>query len=452
MTQSDLSSGAAAARGAIKPVFNLSAAVASDAAREHLLNVGCPLRIDHGNVTRLGSGSQETDFSYDASDRNSEITQGTIRMDYQSDADNRLINRKYTPNTGSPSSFTEVHYGYSSASSSPQLLLNASNTILEKYFMLPGGVLLTQGSASKFALPNVHGNIMATTDGSGTQTGTYVYDPFGSPVSGTPADSQNGASFAWAGQQQRITETNFTLTPIQMGARVYIPSMGRFLQEDPVVGGVQNNYIYPPDPVNASDFNGKSEISDIFAGVGRSADNMGGALTGTVLLLGLGACVIGSDGLCLVAVPALSAGIEGTKAYSSTKSESDAWIAVGISVLADGAGSLGGDFIAIKSMPYVVIMSRTTISITPRAATVITQTISRSMAPARSMTSAVTGAGISVTSNKVATSAAASVKATSHPSVGTVVGSIINTILHFFKFVFNKQDGPQISQPTQTMV
>lgn len=48
-----------------------------------------------------------------------------------------------------------------------------------------------------------------------------------------------------------------TLNPIQMGMRVYVPSAGRFLQVDPIEGGVENSYVYPPDPVNDFDLEGK---------------------------------------------------------------------------------------------------------------------------------------------------------------------------------------------------
>jgi hypothetical protein len=42
-----------------------------------------------------------------------------------------------------------------------------------------------------------------------------------------------------------------------MGVRLYTPTLGRFLQTDPVPGGNANTYTYPGDPVNANDLNGK---------------------------------------------------------------------------------------------------------------------------------------------------------------------------------------------------
>ena len=42
-----------------------------------------------------------------------------------------------------------------------------------------------------------------------------------------------------------------------MGARVYIPAFGRFLQVDPVEGGTDNSYVYANDPVNEFDLDGK---------------------------------------------------------------------------------------------------------------------------------------------------------------------------------------------------
>ena len=41
-----------------------------------------------------------------------------------------------------------------------------------------------------------------------------------------------------------------------MGARLYVPSLGRFLTVDPIKGGTQNDYVYPSDPIGSNDFSG----------------------------------------------------------------------------------------------------------------------------------------------------------------------------------------------------
>jgi|GEM_PF-4813426 len=50
-----------------------------------------------------------------------------------------------------------------------------------------------------------------------------------------------------------------------MDARVYIPSLGRFLQADPIDGGTLNAYVYVADPINSSDYNGRWGLGDFFA-------------------------------------------------------------------------------------------------------------------------------------------------------------------------------------------
>ncbi len=87
---------------------------------------------------------------------------------------------------------------------------------------------------------------------------------------GTGAASLNNASdnsMGWAASPTRKSESMFSIPIIQMGARVYLPTMGRFLQVDPVEGGTDNAYSYVNDPINSSDYSGQFSLGSIFKAV-----------------------------------------------------------------------------------------------------------------------------------------------------------------------------------------
>lgn len=231
----------------------------------------------HGNTTSLGDTTHTTSFGYDANDRNMSISEtyaGKTEkvVTYDRDVSDRLLRRNYKIDGNVES---DTFYGYTADSDSPSFVTDGAGTVVQKYLSLPGGVSVTirpqssSAGAVTYSLSNLHGDTMATVNADGLATIQAPTGPFGEilPASGVPNNTVDGASFAYVGGFKKTTDTDFAIAPTQMGARVYIAELGRFLQVDPVEGGTDNNYTYVNDPVNGYDLNGQWSLGSIFKSI-----------------------------------------------------------------------------------------------------------------------------------------------------------------------------------------
>ncbi|MCB5165064.1 DNRLRE domain-containing protein [Streptomyces bambusae] len=203
-------------------------------------------------------------LGYYANDLVRQETFGGKRQTWQVDGTKRI--RSWTVESGSGSTWTTLESKtnhYDCACDKPSWTAEDTAGAVTRYVDSEGGgIAATTGKSGDVVLQlsDIHGDVSVQLPlTAGRPPVVLDTDEYGATRAGTPDD----ARYDWLGTQQRAGDTLSGL--MLMGARLYDPATGRFLQNDPVPNGGANAYGYPPDPITMYDLNGKGWWSSTWA-------------------------------------------------------------------------------------------------------------------------------------------------------------------------------------------
>jgi RHS repeat-associated protein len=223
-------------------------------AADRITNSGFQYDAFGRTLTVPGTDAYGADLTatYYADDLAHSITQGGTTTTFGRDPNGRTRLRSIE---GSPDEIQ--HYADDSATPSWTETTSGSWTRLITGVSGLLGAIQTGTSggpmSTVFELTDLNGSVVGevgSAAGSNQLLQTFQADEFGVPSSSTGA-----GKYAWLGGHRVSTETPSGV--IAMGKRLYMPSLGRFLQTDPAPGGSANAYDYAnQDPLNQTDLTG----------------------------------------------------------------------------------------------------------------------------------------------------------------------------------------------------
>ncbi|MEV7603558.1 ricin-type beta-trefoil lectin domain protein, partial [Kitasatospora sp. NPDC089797] len=206
-----------------------------------------------GRTVKTATGATNT---YWANDKVAAQEKGDTKQEWAVDAAHRLTSfttsKKQTDGTWADSSSKLNHYGDDSDHVRWTVENTAQGTLTRNVSGPDADLVATTGKTGdvQLQLTNLFGSVVITTDTALTKPVVLDFDEFG-----IPQDGQATVRYGWLGGKLRSAEAQDG--DILMGARLYSPALGRFLQVDPVPGGNASPYDYcTGDPINCTDLDG----------------------------------------------------------------------------------------------------------------------------------------------------------------------------------------------------
>jgi len=242
-------------------------------------NLGRTLTVPAADTNAAGdTAASDLQISYYANDMAASLTQTVTGTDgalqtnqniFALDPDGR-INQVTTTSNGAET--TKETYEYDDGSDSPAAISTYTDstagedatTILTRYITLGDlGMVASAGTDGiTYQLTNLHGDIVATADNSGTLESFSETDEFGNPLGQNAAPTETGTTrYSYLGSAQRASGMVGGIT--LMGARLFDSATGQFFSVDHVLGGTQTRYAYPEDPINCFDSNGQWSLGKL---------------------------------------------------------------------------------------------------------------------------------------------------------------------------------------------